>query len=323
MKLKFTLLFIISALIGTAQIIPSSCQTTDSILSKLTLDASRLALRHTVKTANTYKDSVRINPVLRNRYLDALIAVFNATALPVHDSIFTRLRIHTNPVPEVNNMNVKASPSLTWMQELYNNVPPVSSPVINALMQKYNMQYTYLQSTLYDVIIFQTDTCLNLPAQASVYLSQGAISAAPETGYNDVRNITDSLNPNFILFDYSYGWGTCNDGCDRRRTWQIKVYNDCSVEYKGATGPSFFLGINNQGTQNLPQVLNPVNGKISIRDIQEPLKLSLYSADGRLVLTQQTESKNQFDWDVNLESGLYFLKMEGVQSSSTARVLVQ
>jgi hypothetical protein len=323
MKLKTIIFLFFVTINASAQIIPSSCQTTDSILEKLIVDASRLALRQTYKTANTYKDSVRISPSLRKRYLDALVAVYNATALPVHDSLFNLLRIHTNPVPEVNNMNVKASPSLSWMQELYNNQAPASSPVINALMQKYNMQYSYLQSTLYDVVIFQTDTCLNLPAQAPVYVSQGAISAAPETGYNDVRNITDSLNPNFVLLDFSYGWGTCNDGCDRRRTWQIKVKNDCSVEYLGATGPSFFLNLSNNRATVLPAVVNPSSRTVILKNVETPLTISLISLDGRLITTGPSTPEHQFNLPVDLESGFYFIKLEGTNINHMERLLIE
>lgn len=323
MKIKSFLCFLIISCAASAQVIPSSCVTTDSIQDLFRPDASRLALRHTNRFAETYKDSVKINPLLRQRYQDALIAVYNATALPVYDSLFNLLNVRTNPVPEMNNMNVKASPSLIWMQELYNNVPPTSSPVINNLMQRFNMQYTYLQATLSDVILFHTDTCLNLPAQSPIYISQGAIAASPETGYNDVRNITDSLNAGFILLNYSYGWGSCNDGCDMRRTWQLKVYNDCSVEYLGATGPSFFLGLKQGQNKEVPQIVNPVGHELVIRHLKEPTELSLMSGDGRVILKTLIQADETIKVPETVSAGLYFLKIEGLNGCTMQRVLIE
>ena len=323
MKIKSFLCFLIISCAASAQVIPSSCVTTDSIQNLFRPDASRLALRHTNRFAETYKDSVKINPLLRQRYQDALIAVYNATALPVYDSLFNLLKVRTNPVPEMNNMNVKASPSLMWMQELYNNVPPTSSPVINNLMQRFNMQYTYLQATLSDVILFHTDTCLNLPAQSPIYISQGAIAASPETGYNDVRNIKDSLNAGFILLNYSYGWGSCNDGCDMRRTWQLKIYNDCSVEYLGATGPSFFLGLKQGQNKEVPQIVNPVGHELVIRHLKEPTELSLMSGDGRVILKTRIQADETIKVPETVSAGLYFLKIEGLNGCTMQRVLIE
>lgn len=322
MKTTIVFLFFISNFTVSAQIVPSTCQSSDSIRETFRADASRLALRHTYKFAETYKDSVKINAQLQKRYQDALVAVYNATALAVHDTLFRMLKLRTNPVPEMNNMNVKAAPSLLWMQELYNNVPPSSSPTINALMQRYNMQYTYLQSTLYDVIIFKTDTCLNLPIQSPLYTGQGAISATPETGYDDVRNITDSLNANFIVLDYSYGWGTCNNGCDQRKNWKLKVYTDCSVEYLGSTGPSLFLGITPQDKSLLPQLVNPVCGEIIIRNLKEPVLLSLMSSDGRIIFTKQTDGSGNLQLPSTVSPGLYLLNIQGVNVYKTERLIV-
>jgi hypothetical protein len=323
MKTKLVALIVICQMLAKAQIINSSCQTTDTILKKLNVDASRLALRHTLKIADPYKDSVTIHPQFRKRYLDALVAVYNATALPMYDSLFSLLRIHTNPLPEMNNMNVKASPSLMWMQELYNNVPPASSPVINALMQRYTMQYLYLQSTLSDVVIFRSDTCLNLPAQSTVYIGQGALSAGPDTGFDDVRNITDSLTSGFVILNYSYGWGTCNDGCDRRRTWMLKVYTDCRVEYLGSEGPSLFLSIEKNSTEKKLRVMNPAKDKVIKTDAIGPVVLTLVSFDGRLIFSGTTDQRNEVILPESISAGLYLLRIQGDNFTANERLLVE
>jgi hypothetical protein len=190
-------------------------------------------------------------------------------------------------------------------------------------MQRFNMQYTYLQATLSDVILFHTDTCLNLPAQSPIYISQGAIAASPETGYNDVRNITDSLNTGFILLNYSYGWGSCSDGCDMRRTWQLKVYNDCSVEYLGATGPSFFLGLKQGQNKEVPQIVNPVGHELVIRHLKEPTELSLMSGDGRVILKTLIQADETIKVPETVSAGLYFLKIEGLNGCTMQRVLIE
>lgn len=312
MKQLLVVLFFCTITNSFSQTVTSSCSAHDSILYKMGIQASRLSLRHEYAFNDTYKDSIQINPQLLKRYRDALVAVYNATTFAVHDSIFDTLKVRTNPVPEMNNMNVKASPSLAWMVQLYNNQAPSSSSVISGLMARYNMIYTYLQATGYDVILFHTDTCLNLPAMANLYNSQGALSATPETGYDDTRNITDSLNPNFIILNYSYGWGTCQNGCDYRLTWSFKVYLDCTVEYLGETGVVPNLsGLNTLNkVMAWPSLVNPSTDFLQFLKVNAHLDVEIFSVAGQLLKSAEINPQSSVCGIENLNTGLYFLKMK-------------
>jgi hypothetical protein len=59
-------------------------------------DADRLAIRRVNQLNSVYKDSVTIHPQFSSNYLNALVAIRNATALPAVDTITRFLDIHTN-----------------------------------------------------------------------------------------------------------------------------------------------------------------------------------------------------------------------------------
>ncbi|MDI1353486.1 MAG: T9SS type A sorting domain-containing protein [bacterium] len=254
-KLSFTTIFIVClhcAKLDAQVVVPSSCEAGDSIVKKYNKDAARMAVRHAYRVNSTYVDSINVDRALRKRYLGALLAVYNATALTIRDTLIDTLRIHTDLNPELNVLNVKATPTLNWMQQLQSSSNPTSNATVNYLFNRYSMQFNYYLSSLYDMVIFSTDSNVNMQAMANVFMTlPGVISATPEMGYNDLRNITDSLNPNFIELSYSIGWGTCADGCDYRHFWPVKIFSDCSVEYKGPKGTNLFLGFNDQAADAL------------------------------------------------------------------------
>lgn len=306
-----------------AQIVQSMCSSTDSITKLWKKEATRLTLRRTYKIAGTYKDSVKPDPALQQRYLKALLAVYNATSIAETDTLFKQLFVRTRPDPEMHRLRVNASATLSWMIELFNNQAPTTNPVISNLMLKYNMSYLYLQSVNNDVVVFMPDSALNLPVLIPQYLSQGAISATNEATFDDTRDITDSLTSNFVQLTYSYGWTNCNDGCDYRRTSTFKVYNDCSVEFLGTTGVSLHVGISKTPGENLQ--LNFVNPSDNLLRFIAPMQsgtVRIYGSDGQLLQQFEcTSTQNSYTLDP-LAKGIYLIELQSKLGKSIRRLVI-
>jgi hypothetical protein len=308
---KILLLLLLPALMS-GQTVTSSCASNDSINSIYKADADRLALRRTLYKNFTYKDSIRIDPVLSTTYKRYLLAVYNATALPVRDTVFKLLNIHTGPVPSLNFFTIKANPMYQWVQNIQNSIYPTGEATVDALMNKYKLHESgYFQSQGYDLIRFRADSNYNVPPLANSFLPiNGVTDADVETSFDDARDITDSINPGFALLNYSYGWGTCEDTCDHRRTWSFKIFTDCSVEYLGSTGDPLFVSIPRTNSIGMLKIYpNPVNDVLYISSPQrEKIQYVILDVVGKKVRSWESDEAFQQISVGDLTAGVYYLR---------------
>jgi hypothetical protein len=300
--------------------VQSSCSGSDSILNLYRRDADRMALRNVYRNNTGYKDSIKLSTSLPKAYLDALMAVYNATALPARDTIIELLNIHTAPDPEVNNFNIRASASHVWMMEMQANSSPTSNPAVNNLINKYNLSFTYYQTAGNDKVLFVSDSSLNLLPLTQLFLAApGVVSSDIEKTYNDEKNIVDTLGSNYTDLFYSIGWGSCHDTCDLRRTWKFRVYNNCSVEYMGSAGAVLFTSLH-KNEMNEPVLIypNPSNGLIFVKNVfTEKINcVEIIDATGKTFSLPLNE--RAVDVSV-LPTGLYTIRIRSEQATSTSR----
>lgn len=299
-----------------SQTVQSTCVGPDSIKTKYRKDACRLAIRRAYTINSNYKDSILPQKTWRADYLKSLIAVYNATALPVRDTIIKLLNIHTNPVPELNAVSVKATGTLNWMQNLLNATVPVGNIFVDFLMTKYYLYPgPYYQSGSYDLAVLRSDSCLNTLALAKSFTTiPGVIGAEVTEGNDDSKDIKDSITPNYIQLTYAFGWGTCNNGCDYKISWRFKIFNDCVVEYLGSDGDPLNTSI--YETYLLKEQIqiypNPVNEKLTV-DFgfisSEKVELTIHDFLGRLIYTcDNGHEKQEIDTHC-ISSGIYYLKV--------------
>lgn len=307
------------------QVVISSCNAPDSIIKKYKKDGDRMTVIRTIKINSTYKDSAKINTVLSKKYLDALIAVYNATILPARDTVINQFNIHRT-LEEINNVSFRADSNFIWMINLKNNVFPTGNNIFDNLMSKYYLQKVSIYYALgYGAdkwVTLKTDTNYNIPEIAkqfslvtgvTPYYYQFPPPIYPGGPYLGLpKFISDSVNPNFIELTYSYGWGDCPAGCGNQRYWAFKIYNDCSVEYVGSYGnPLPIVGIKEQRTKESEVKIypNPTNGKLIIES-EGVNKITISNIFGQLVYSINNPKANQ-EIDLSMwQSGVYFLKAE-------------
>jgi len=199
-------------------------------------DATRLALRDLLAAGFTEisipNDAVR-------PYYDALVLVYNATALPARDTVVDVYGIHTFPSPTTRSLMLELFSSEQWVQRLARGEAPTGEPAVDSLLARYSLSLGSVY-TLYNGDILLTlgpAEPLNVQALAPVFRGiTGVRFSEPNRAVGDGHNIAGSMSESRVLLDYSVGSGDCPAGCTGRRFYHFAVHSDGTVEYLGASG---------------------------------------------------------------------------------------
>lgn len=304
----------------TGQVVTSFCSANDSIVKLYKSDADKLTIRKTIATRNTYKDSVKISHEIQVEYLNALLAVYNATLLPAQDTITRLLNIHAYN-PGLNSLIVFADSNVVWMHDLRNNRYPTRDYSINKMMKAYHLTTVFYSGLLQpSMVVFRTDTNSNLAPLAKKFRTFFGVKAAESDYlYGDGNDINDIIHEDYMELLYSYGWQACSTGCEQRRYWKFRIYSDCSVEYTGSYGsplePSLLLSVheNEELFHDIKIYPNPSKNKFYIEcndsKIQE-VSLAVTNKKGDLVFSLDKLSRRQEVDLILLSNGIYYLKLQ-------------
>lgn len=328
-------LFLGVSLRSFSQGVSVRCNLIDSCAYKYVDDACRLAIRHTFRVNGTYKDSGMIDQQLRDRYLKALIAVYNSTNIPARDTVISWLNIHTlSSQPTLREFGIQADSNLIWMKNFRNNVIPCGQATIDAVMQKYGMQKTH-----YSTYPFGSQHLVRLNASfnfnslpVGVYLMQqvpGISLAGSFYSGGDGIDIWDSLNVNFVELVYYYRWGDCIAGCMYYKYWIFRVYNDCTVEYRGTQQnrplpPWASLPTERAATARITVSPNPATNSIEIKTgVNTEFTIDVLDISGRNVIHTRASGSAA---DVNISElppGPYVLRLLTNEEQSMAKFIKQ
>jgi hypothetical protein len=330
----FVLTFWISSGLQS-QTVNSNCLGADSLVKKYRKTADKLAILHCVKIGDTYKDSIKINPQIRTNYMKALLAVYNATVLPGRDTVvFFNVTLDYKfwPYAALNSVLLEGDSSKTWVANLRQNILPCGQVDIDNLVSRHYLKVTGASIIFPPSSLNPFNVRISLKTDTNCYTNKlcdkfnalypqgvGVGNASPQSTFSDSYNITDSVNVNFTELTYSIGWGDCMAGCIYRRSWKFRVYNDCSVEYKGSTGntipPEFFTSIkeNKDFKNNFKTFPNPANDKVKISTSSPSLTIcdvELIDLHGNVVFKQFGFNCSKDLIDVaKLCSGVYYVKL--------------
>src|SRR5882762_7612206 len=98
-------------------------------------DANRMALRDLL--ANGFSE-VPIPQDAVQPYYDALVLVYNATALPARDTVVDVYRIHTIG-PTTRSLLLQLLGNETWVQRLARSEIPTGDPAVDTLLTRYSL----------------------------------------------------------------------------------------------------------------------------------------------------------------------------------------
>jgi hypothetical protein len=199
-------------------------------------DASRLALRDL--QANGYT-GIQIPPEAVQPYYDALVLVYNATALPARDTVVDVYGIHTFGNPVTRSLLLWLLGSEDWVQRLARREVPTGEPSIDTLLARYSLSLGTAH-VLHDgdiLVTFAPPEPLNIEALAAPFRGiSGVRFAQPNNMIGDGNDIDGSIEGSRVLLDYSVGYGDCPAGCTARRSYRFSVHDDGTVQFLGASG---------------------------------------------------------------------------------------
>jgi hypothetical protein len=196
----------------------------DSLRVRYQEDAARLALR-SLGVAGV--NQVIIPADLRQVYYNALIHVYNATTLPVRDSVVEIYRIHTWPNPEVRRLLLRVDTTLAWVQALRAGVVPTGNAPVDSLLAQYALSPV---SHAFDLIVLRAAEPINIGALAPAFRSIAGIYVAQTDwwigGGDDLRAAAAGAG---IALTYDHGSGDCPAGCINHHLWTLRVDADGRV----------------------------------------------------------------------------------------------
>lgn len=317
MKKLFFIFSFAFSFVCQSQTVPSSCVAHDSIYKKYKTDADKLNYRRIFKTNSSFKDSIGFSRTITNTYLKALVAVYNATALPAVDTIVNIYNIHAyNPI--VNQLLIQADSNLLWMKSIRNNIIPTGNSTVDSLMTKYYLQKQWYSTwvTANATLTFKTDSNCNISALAKKFKTISGVTAADSSFYMaDNSDIQDSITVNYTWLVFSYGWGDCPNGCMYKRYWGFRIYNNCSVEYGGSYGTALTVGIKEilNSFEKSNAYPNPFKDQLTIRlpvsnSKNDKVTVKITNILGQEILKEDFSNKESFVLNTNtFSSGIYIL----------------
>lgn len=331
-KLVLLAVLILVQLHLKAQTVPSSCIAPAQIKASYQDDADRLALRETIRTNSSWIDSVEINPAVSSKYMDALIAVYNATSLPERDTVVSLLNLHANdPYLNFDALSIYADTGLTWMQAYKNHQLITGNPAVDSLTSNYSLDsshaYFYSSNSNGSVYLFfsqnQNLTSLGIKFETI----PGVAQAQPDSYYGSTgKDIDGSIYTNFVGLSYHYAWEDCPMGCMYDRYWDFKVYSDCSVEFVQSYGdpfPSDYVTIEEYNKTSFSIWPNPFSDEINIdQPTTETYSYKLIDIIGKVHQTGSIEN-GQISVKDQLPNGPYYLLLTSKSGKSIQFKLIK
>jgi len=210
-----------------SQIVESSCDASESISSIYSDDAATMTYWYVRSNDTEYSDDVELPMEYRNRFLDALLAVYNATEIPVNDTIFNVLEIHNRTTPILDRVELTVDIGTYWLQDVLDG-KVTGYEYLDKLIESYPLT----ASSLYEFsdgiwIQFELDNFYNTDQFAKMLEEldgvQWASRVIPIGGGNSIRGM---LEEDHVSITYNSNWGDCPSGCTNNENWNFKVYHD-------------------------------------------------------------------------------------------------
>lgn len=321
-SLFFQLLFCSIAFSGFSQLTSSSCTAPDSVVSLYQQDADRLTIKWIYENELPAQNEVEIPEELSNTFLDALIAVYNATDLAARDSVIEMFNIHTWHTPTVDILELNADGDLAWMNDLQNGIFPTGNSEVNSLLETYELEvleyYDYVTLENHTVMFYSADN-YNIEALGELFEEiEGVVSAGGTWFAGDGGDIQAMINEDHVELIYEHAWGDCPAGCIYSHFWKFRVYDDCSVEFVTSYGTPVSVG---ERVKNPISVYpNPLVDVLNLKGTSGEVSFLVIASDGRVVMEGKT-NENQITGFQNLAPGQYLVTIFSEVRKSTFQVI--
>lgn len=297
-----------------SQKVTSSCIAPDDIIKLYQSDADRLTITKFKTTNSPYLDSVQIPKAHSDTFLRALLAVYNASALPCRDSIVSLYNIHCFPYINLNDITIVADPNTQWMKNLKDNVTPTGNTYIDNLISKFKLKkVSYSENNPNPpghLVRFKAEVNCNIEALSTAFKKDiNVYSAYASSSVGDGNRIIATIQSDYVQLDYQYRWGDCPAGCIYKHHWIINVYYDCSVELVSNYGDLY--NSSNLFFSTIPRLSvypNPVSNELTVYGLNPLFNYKILDLQGQLLEEGITYNGHISGFNA-FSSGLYLLQV--------------
>ncbi len=324
-------LFLCIAASSFAQRVPSNCKAPDSVKKRYQEDAAWLAYQYEQKINSPYLDSVTIPQDLQDRFMNALLAVYNVVGLPEADTVTRTPLPHDGVTPHalipkhpfsLEMILLQLDTSINWEKRFSKQLKPTTNSSFDSLIERYQISFDTLYKgyspywraithLLYNSLLL--DSLISRTANFYRFAVPGFIS-----GYGD--GIDGAIKDSAIKLSYSLGWIDCGLGCLYHRYWKFTIFSDCSVQFDSAYTISPESNVVNFDPQNNSYLILYPNPASSILTIETLPHTTIEVVDilGK-TLQKLVTSENKIEIDISsLQKGAYYIR--AVSKSGTVYI---
>ncbi len=244
MKITFKLLTVVSVLFLSSfdwngdEILTNSSNLTKSKKEQYHRDATRLALRMLSSDYNFQEIDVEVSHELVNSIYNALISV-HMSSIEASKIVTNLHKLHTFPVPSVNNFLVIYKRNIKWASPLRLGDCSTSNERINELCKKYGL-------VIDNNIEWDDDlNSFNVRSSKALNLTPVAIAFEQIEGVKKIDMLTPSGDGNDIeivkkddgwLINYIIKFDSCFKSCKKQHKWTFEVDDSGKVAFLGESG---------------------------------------------------------------------------------------
>ena len=338
MKPFFTILILFCITSASfAQRVASSCDAPDSIKKRYKEDAAWLAFQYEQQIHSPYLDSVIIPQYLQDKFMNALLAVYNVkgmltadsvTRIPLFRDYTTPSKFHPHHPFLLGTVFLNLDTSLDWQKRFLEGLRPTGYLPLDTIIKEYNI--------LFDTLILRSnEKWFATMMQAYNILMLDSLVRVATNSYSFFElygfccggdGIEGEIKKDgSVKLSYSLGWIDCELGCLYRRYWYFTIFPDCSVEYNGAftrTPENWKVDSNLQNYNDLTIYPNPATGVIIVQT--HPLDmLEILDIQGK-VLTNVICTQEKTEVTISsLPKGTYFVRIESKSSEISSAKFIK
>jgi hypothetical protein len=205
----------------------------DSVKALLKEDASILALRD-VHSDPSSKDNLVILPEdIVESYYRGFVHIYNSDSISARDSVIEMYKVHAFRYPETHSIIVSVDSTKDWVSAWRNGQRLTGNQHIDYLMETYVLQlYRYYHWPTAHVAVLHSEEAINILALSKKFEPiEGVFYAEPNGVIGDGDDIKGSIESEYLMFEFSEGWGDCPAGCIHRHYWVFHVMFDGTVEF--------------------------------------------------------------------------------------------
>jgi len=210
----------------------------DSVKTLFKEDAARLALRD-VHSDSTKKENLIILPQdVVETYYHGLVHIYNADSILAQDSVIEMYKIHSFRLPEPHSLIVSVDSTKDWVNAWKIGERLTGNQQVNYLMETYQLQlHRYYYWPWAHAAVLYSENAINIFALGKQFdLIDGVFYAEPNSVIGDGDDIKGSIEQNYLMYEFSEGWGDCTAGCASRHYWLFHVKFDGTVLFISSYG---------------------------------------------------------------------------------------